>query len=235
VPPVKHSFYRCYGKRCLDVAIASTALLVLLPGLLVAALLVRIRLGRPVLFCQQRPGRSRQLMTVLKFRTMTDARDAHGELLPDEERLTPFGRFLRSSSIDELPQLWNVIRGDMSLVGPRPLLPRYLTLYTPEQDRRNDVRPGITGWAQVNGRFSGVDEGNAAAWNERLEKDLWYVDHCSLWLDLRILAITVVKVLRRSDVSIGGDAIRPGFNANADCPPETLTFPHSEADHRRAA
>src|SRR5690606_28591746 len=126
----------------------------------------------------------RQLMTVLKFRTMTDACDDHGQLLPDEQRLTPFGRFLRSSSVDELPQLWNVIRGDMSLVGPRPLLPRYLRLYTPEQDRRNDVRPGITGWAQVNGRFSGVDEGNAAAWNERLEKDLWYVDHCSLWLDL---------------------------------------------------
>jgi len=180
----------------------------LLPVLAITALLVRVKLGRPVLFAQQRPGRGGKLFTLLKFRTMSDARDEQGQLMPDDIRLTRFGRFLRSSSLDELPELWNVLLGDMSLVGPRPWLPQYLRLYTTEQSRRHEVRPGITGWAQINGR-------NRAEWDERLAMDVWYVDHCSLGLDLKILALTIGKVLRRSDISADGHATMTAFTGTA--------------------
>lgn len=201
---MNRSFYRRYGKRCLDVAGATCALLILSPVFAVTALLVRARLGHPALFVQQRPGREGRLFTLLKFRTMTDARDHEGHLLPDAVRLTHFGQFLRSSSLDELPELWNVLRGDMSLVGPRPWLPQYLDLYTEQQHRRHEVRPGITGWAQVNGR-------NRADWQDRLAMDVWYVDHCCFWLDLQILVRTILTVLRRNDVSAEGHATMPAF------------------------
>jgi sugar transferase EpsL len=210
---VNHRFYRRYGKRCLDVVIAALALVMLSPVLAVTALLVRAKLGHRALFIQSRPGRGGRLFTLLKFRTMTDARDHLGSLLPDEVRLTPFGQFLRSSSLDELPELWNVLRGEMSLVGPRPWLPQYLGLYTEQQARRHEVRPGITGWAQVNGR-------NRADWQDRLQMDVWYVDHCSFWLDVRILAMTVATVLRRSDVSADGHATMPAFTGTPPATPE---------------
>ena len=189
------SFYRRYGKRLFDLALTLPALILLAPVLLVLAVLVRRRLGAPVLFRQQRPGRCERPFTLVKFRTMTDARDASGRLLPDGERLTPFGRFLRVTSLDELPELFNVLKGDMSLVGPRPLLMQYLPYYTDRERRRFGLRPGITGWAQVNGR-------NAVAWDRRLALDVWYVEHCSLWQDLRILGITLIRVLRRADVAV---------------------------------
>ncbi|HWR97726.1 MAG TPA: sugar transferase, partial [Candidatus Methanoperedens sp.] len=184
-------------KRALDVTVAAMALLLLSPLLLAAALAVRLRLGRPVLFRQVRPGRGGRPFVLLKYRTMSDARDGSGVLLPDAGRLSALGRFLRSTSLDELPELFNVLRGDMSLVGPRPLLTEYLPLYTPEQARRHEVRPGITGWAQVNGR-------NAISWEERFALDVWYVDNRSLRLDLRILALTVAKVLTREGISQEG-------------------------------
>ena len=184
-------------KRVLDL-IGSAVLLVLLsPVLLVTALLVRAKLGSPVLFRQQRPGKGGRLFTVLKFRTMAEAPrevDAVSAVGTDADRLTRFGRVLRSTSLDELPELWNVVRGEMSLVGPRPLLPEYLERYNATQARRHEVRPGITGWAQVNGR-------NAVSWNDRFAMDVWYVDHRSLLLDLRILAMTLAPVFRRSGVS----------------------------------
>jgi sugar transferase EpsL len=167
--------------------------MMLSPLLAAGALLVLLRLGRPVLFVQERPGLEGRPFRLYKFRTMTDARHPDGSLLPDAERLSPFGRRLRGWSLDELPELWNVLRGDMSLVGPRPLLPRYLDRYRPDQARRHDVKPGITGWAQVNGR-------NATSWEERLALDGWYVDHWSLRLDLRILAQTVSRVLTRQGI-----------------------------------
>ena len=182
-------------KRLLDLALALPALVLLAPVIAVTALVVARRLGSPVLFRQQRPGFRGRPFTVFKFRTMTDARDAGGNLLPDIERLTPTGRFLRRTSLDELPQLWNVIRGDLSLVGPRPLLMDYLPNYTPEQARRHDVLPGITGWAQIHGR-------NALAFGARLELDVWYVDHWSLRLDLTILARTLGYVLRSRGVRL---------------------------------
>lgn len=191
--------YRRFGKRLLDVALASAALLLLLPFIGLLALLVRSRLGTPVLFRQRRPGLNGRIFTIYKFRTMTDARDEQGQLLPDAQRLTPFGRFLRSSSLDELPELWNVLRGDMSLVGPRPLLIQYLPRYTPQQARRHEVRPGITGWAQVNGR-------NALSWEQKFSLDVWYVDNVSLWLDLRIGLLTVWKTLRREGINQTGQA-----------------------------
>ncbi|MGQ9908259.1 MAG: sugar transferase [Candidatus Flexifilum sp.] len=191
--------YRRILKRPLDFLISLVALIVLSPVLLLIGLLVAVRLGRPILFRQVRPGLHGKPFTIYKFRTMTDARDADGHLLPDAERLTPFGRFLRSTSLDELPELFNVLKGDMSLVGPRPLLMEYLDRYTPEQARRHHVRPGITGWAQINGR-------NAIAWEEKFALDVWYVDHISLGLDLRILALTVWKVLRREGISQQGEA-----------------------------
>ena len=191
-------------KRLLDVMLSAVGLLFLSPLLLLLALLVRVKLGAPVLFRQPRPGRGGRIFTLCKFRTMTDARTADGRLRPDAERLTTFGRMLRATSLDELPTLWNVLRGDMSLVGPRPLLVDYLPLYTPEQARRHEVRPGITGWAQVNGR-------NALSWEEKFALDVWYVDHRSLALDLRILALTCAKVLRRDGIAAAGEATMTRF------------------------
>lgn len=195
---------RRLGKRGFDLALAAAGLVVLSPVIGVLALLVRKQLGAPVLFRQQRPGLGGRPFTILKFRTMTDGRDAQGHLLPDAERLTSFGRFLRSSSLDELPELWNVIRGDMSLVGPRPLLMQYLPRYTPEQARRHEVRPGITGWAQVNGR-------NAVSWEQKFALDVWYVDNMSLILDLRIIAATVGKALKREGINEPGQATAQEF------------------------
>jgi sugar transferase EpsL len=201
--------YRRHLKRVFDLCVASTALVTLAPLLLILAALVRIQLGAPVIFRQQRPGLHGRPFTMLKFRSMTDARDAEGNLLPDEQRLTPFGRFLRSSSLDELPELINVIRGDMSLVGPRPLLMEYLDRYTPEQMRRHEVRPGITGWAQVNGR-------NAISWDQKFVLDVWYVDHLSFWLDLRILALTVLRVAQRDGISQRGCATTTIFQGTSE-------------------
>ena len=191
-------------KRLFDFLLALLALLLLALPLLVLALLVRRKLGSPVLFRQTRPGLHGQPFEMVKFRTMTDARGADGALLPDAVRLTPFGRFLRASSLDELPELWNVLKGEMSLVGPRPLLMEYLPLYSPQQARRHEVRPGITGWAQVNGR-------NALGWNDKFKLDVWYVDHRSLWLDIKILWLTVKKVLVREGISAAGEATMPRF------------------------
>ena len=197
-------------KRLFDLTAAALGLLALALPLLALIALVRIKLGRPVFFRQTRPGLHGQPFQMVKLRTMTDARGPDGALLPDAERLTPFGRFLRASSLDELPELWNVLKGDMSLVGPRPLLMEYLPLYTPEQARRHEVRPGITGWAQVNGR-------NALSWEEKFALDVWYVDHQSLWLDIRILWMTAVKVLRRQDISAPGEATVEYFKGNREC------------------
>ena len=196
-------------KRTFDILISLAALLLLWPVLLVLAVLVRVKLGPPALFRQQRPGLHGRPFTMLKFRTMTDARDTEGNLLPDGERLSSFGRSLRSTSLDELPELINVVAGDMSLVGPRPLLMRYLDRYTPEQMRRHEVRPGITGWAQVNGR-------NAITWDQKFALDIWYVDHHSLRLDLRIIWLTVRNVLRREGISQAGEATMEEFFGTAD-------------------
>lgn len=196
--------YRVVIKPLFDRLLACAALLILAPLLLLIALLVRLRLGAPVLFRQRRPGYQGRPFIMLKFRTMTDTRDAAGKLLPDDQRLTPLGRFLRSSSLDELPGLINVARGEMSLVGPRPLLMEYLDHYTPEQMRRHETRPGITGWAQVNGR-------NAISWERKFALDVWYVDHMSFWLDLRILALTALRVLRREGISQQGSATMSEF------------------------
>jgi lipopolysaccharide/colanic/teichoic acid biosynthesis glycosyltransferase len=183
---------------------AALLLVLVSPVLAVVALMVRVKLGGPVLFRQQRPGQGAKIFELLKFRTMTDACDAQGEPLPDEARLTPLGKWLRSLSLDELPQLWNVLRGEMSFVGPRPLFAEYLDRYSPEQARRHLVKPGITGWAQVNGR-------NAISWEEKFVMDTWYVDNWSLWLDFRILFLTAWRVLRREGVSSGQHATMPVF------------------------
>ena len=191
-----------------DRLMAALLLLLFSPILLVVAIVVRLRMGSPVVFTQTRPGKDGEIFTVFKFRTMTDDRDAQGNLLSDEERLIPLGQFLRKASLDELPQLWNVLRGDMSFVGPRPLLVRYLERYSPEQARRHNVRPGITGWAQVNGR-------NALTWDEKFQLDLWYVDNWSLWLDFKILLMTVEKVLKREGISQSADIVAmPEFMGN---------------------
>lgn len=197
------------AKRLLDLLIAGIALAILSPLLAVVALLVRARLGSPMLFRQQRPGLHGRPFTLIKFRTMRDARDQQGKSLADEQRLTRFGRWLRATSIDELPELWNVLRGDMSLVGPRPLLMHYLPLYSTEQARRHDVRPGITGWAQVNGR-------NAISWEEKFALDVWYVDHWSLWLDLRILGRSLLALVRPHGISAEGSATMPEFTGSND-------------------
>ncbi len=194
-------------KRSLDLVLALVAAILLAPVLAVVALLVRTRLGSPVLFRQIRPGLDGKPFEMVKFRTMTDARGADGALLPDAVRLTPFGQFLRRASLDELPGLWNVLRGEMSLVGPRPLLLQYLPLYSPTQARRHEVRPGVTGWAQVNGR-------NALSWDEKFAADVWYVDNRSLWLDLKILALTVLAVLGRKGISAAGEATMPPFTGS---------------------
>lgn len=191
-------------KRPFDLAIASAAALICSPVLVVIAGLVYWKHSSPVLFRQQRPGLHGKPFTLYKFRTMTDARDADGNLLPDADRLTSFGRFLRRTSLDELPELINVLKGDMSLVGPRPLLMHYLDRYTPEQARRHEVQPGITGWAQINGR-------NAVSWEEKFRLDVWYVDHVSFWLDLKILFLTAWKVLRKEGISQDGHATMPQF------------------------
>ena len=195
-------------KRFFDFTVAAVALLLLCLPLLALTLLVRRKLGRPAFFRQVRPGLHGKPFEMVKFRSMTDARGPDGALLPDADRLTPFGRFLRSSSLDELPGLWNVLKGDMSLVGPRPLLVEYLPLYSPEQARRHEVRPGITGWAQVNGR-------NAISWDDKFKLDVWYVDHRSLWLDLRILWMTVRKVLVRDGISAAGEATMARFTGES--------------------
>ena len=197
------------AKRLLDIVIAAAAGALLAPLMLVLAILVWCKLGRPVLFTQLRPGLHARPFRLVKFRTMTDARGADGTLLSDAERLTPFGAFLRSTSLDELPELWNVLKGDMSLVGPRPLLVSYLPLYTAEQALRHTVRPGITGWAAISGR-------NTLGWEERLRLDVWYVEHRSLALDLRILAITLVKVIRREGISAAGEATMRPFRGTGN-------------------
>jgi lipopolysaccharide/colanic/teichoic acid biosynthesis glycosyltransferase len=183
-----------------DRMMAALLLLLFSPILVVVAIIVRIRMGSPIVFTQARPGKNSRIFTVYKFRTMTSDCDRAGNLLSDEERLIPIGQFLRKASLDELPQLWNVLMGDMSFVGPRPLLVRYLERYSPEQARRHDVQPGITGWAQINGR-------NALTWDEKFRLDLWYVDNWSLWLDLKILLLTVKKVFKQEGISQNADVV----------------------------
>jgi sugar transferase EpsL len=199
--------YSKYGKRLFDLAALLSIGIVAIPLLVIVAILVRAKLGSPIFFRQQRPGMHGKPFMLIKFRTMTDERDANGVLLPDARRLTRFGKLLRSTSLDELPELWNVLRGEMSFVGPRPLLMRYLERYSPEQARRHEVRPGITGWAQVNGR-------NAVDWPQRFSLDVWYVDNVSLLLDLRILFMTVRAVFKREGISQEGQATMQEFRGN---------------------
>ncbi|WP_019119392.1 sugar transferase [Brevibacillus massiliensis] len=194
-------------KRWFDIAVAAILLLAALPVLILAALMIRWKLGSPVLFKQQRPGLHGKPFTIYKFRTMTSETDADGRLLPDEQRLTPFGRWLRRFSIDELPQLVNVLNGELSIVGPRPLLMEYMPLYTPRQARRHEVKPGITGWAQINGR-------NAITWEEKFELDVWYVENQSFCLDLKILCLTLVKVLDPRGISEDGCATVQDFTGS---------------------
>jgi lipopolysaccharide/colanic/teichoic acid biosynthesis glycosyltransferase len=194
-------------KRLFDFLSALASLLVLLPVIVVVAILIHHKFGSPVLFRQTRPGLDGKPFKMIKFRTMLDAVDAQGNPLPDSERMTPFGQFLRASSLDELPGLWNVLKGDMSLVGPRPLLMEYLPLYSKEQYRRHDVRPGVTGWAQVNGR-------NAISWEDKFKLDVWYVDNRSFWLDLKILLLTVKKVLVRDGISGEGEVTMSRFTGS---------------------
>ena len=201
-PPPDNFFLKL--KRFADIFSVLVALAVLWPLLLALAVLVWLKHGWPVFFCQQRPGLRGRPFLMLKFRTMNQNRDAQGNLLPDAQRLTYLGRFLRSTSLDELPELWNVLKGEMSLVGPRPLLMEYLPRYTPAQARRHEVKPGITGWAQVNGR-------NAISWEDKFKLDVWYVDHCSLWLDMKILVLTVIQVFRRKGINATNHATMPKF------------------------
>lgn len=194
-------------KRSVDLVVAALILLGLALPLSMLVWLIRCKLGSPVLFRQVRPGLNGQPFEMVKFRSMNDERGADGALLPDARRLMPFGRFLRATSLDEIPELWNVLKGDMSLVGPRPLLMEYLSLYTPEQARRHEVRPGITGWAQVNGR-------NAISWDEKFALDVWYIDNRTFWLDIKILWLTVKKVLVRDGISASGEATMPKFQGS---------------------
>ena len=196
-------------KRSLDIVIASTALVLLSPVYAYVAYKVRKNLGTPVLFRQVRPGLHGKPFEMIKFRTMKDALDTEGNLLPDSERLTPFGKMLRASSLDELPELWNVIKGDMSIVGPRPLLMEYLPLYNEQQAKRHNVRPGITGYAQVNGR-------NAISWEKKFELDTWYVENQSLWLDFKIMLKTVIKVIAKDDISAEGEATMSKFTGTPE-------------------
>jgi len=193
-------------KALFDRVVAAIALIALSPLILGVAIAIYLRMGSPIIFTQPRPGRESRIFKFYKFRTMTNERDAEGKVLPDEVRLTPFGQFLRKTSLDELPQLWNVVKGDMSLVGPRPLLVQYLDRYTPEQARRHEVKPGITGWAQVNGRRT-LD----GRWDEKFKLDVWYVDNWSLWLDLKILFVTVFKVFKQEDITQEGQATGQEF------------------------
>ena len=194
-------------KRTIDIVCSGLGLIILSPILLITAILIRIKLGSPIFFTQDRVGKDGKIFKMIKFRTMLDATDKWGEPLPDEERMTPFGKFLRSTSIDELPELINVFKGDMSLVGPRPLLVEYKELYSPEQFRRHEVRPGITGWAQVNGR-------NALGWAERFKLDVDYVDNYNLFMDIKILFMTILKVVKRDGISQEGHATMEKFNGN---------------------
>ena len=196
--------YQKYIKRLLDIIISFTALVILSPVLLIVAVLVHIKLGSPVIFHQDRPGYHEKVFKLCKFRSMTDARDENGNLQPDEVRLTKFGKALRATSLDELPELWNILKGDMSLIGPRPLLVKYLPLYNEFQRHRHDVKPGLTGWAQVNGR-------NTISWEQRFEYDVYYVNHISFWMDLKILFQTVAVVFRHNDVNSATDATMEAF------------------------
>lgn len=196
-------------KRSFDIVASVLGLLLLAPVIAVVAILIQRKLGSPVLFRQTRPGLYGKPFEMVKFRTMLDATDEHGHSLPDDQRMTPFGSFLRSTSLDELPELWNVLKGDMSLVGPRPLLMEYLRLYSKEQYRRHELRPGVTGWAQVNGR-------NAISWEDKFRLDVWYVDNHSLWLDLKILFLTVKKVLVRDGISGDGELTTSRFTGSKD-------------------
>jgi sugar transferase EpsL len=199
---MSRGIYRRFAKRCIDVGVAAAALTVLTPVAVVVAAAVRVTMGWPVVFAQRRPGMGGKTFTIYKFRTMTDARDKNGAPLSDDQRLTKLGLLLRKTSLDEIPQLLNVLLGEMSLVGPRPLLPQYLPWYSPREATRHDVRPGITGWAQINGR-------NAIAWDRRLELDAWYVENVSAWLDLKIAIATIAKVVRRSGVQADNSAMFP--------------------------
>lgn len=192
--------YRKYFKRFFDVVLSACALIALSPVLLVVAVLVRVKLGSPVIFRQDRPGKDERIFKMYKFRTMTDARDENGDLLPDEDRLTKFGRMLRATSLDELPELWNILKGDMSIVGPRPLLVEYLPYYTEEEHHRHDIRPGLTGLAQVHGR-------NFLSWDERFQLDLRYLERVSLTLDVQIILMTIKKVVSRQDIAVGAEQI----------------------------
>lgn len=203
----KAGFYEKYIKRLLDIVLSGCALIVLSPLLLVTAILVRVKLGSPVIFCQERPGRDEKIFKLHKFRSMSDARDENGNLLPDEIRLGKFGRNLRATSLDELPELWDIFRGKMSIVGPRPLLVKYLPLYNDEQHRRHDVRPGLTGWAQVHGR-------NLASWEERFAYDVDYVDNISFALDVKIIFMTIRCVFAREGISAEGSATMEDFVGN---------------------
>ncbi len=194
-------------KWLIDRLMAAIALFLFSPLMVIIAIAVYWKMGSPVIFAQDRPGKNNRIFKFFKFRTMTDARDQDGQLLPDGDRLTPFGQWLRKTSLDELPQLWNVLKGDMSIVGPRPLLVSYLDLYTPEQARRHEVRPGITGWAQINGR-------NNITWQEKFDLDIWYVDNWSPWLDLKIILLTVWTVLQREGISQQGHATVEDFMGN---------------------
>ncbi len=200
--------YKHFIKRLFDFIISLLALICISPILLVVTLWLHFaNKGAGAFFFQERPGKDAKIFKVIKFKTMTDERDSDGNLLPDEQRLTKVGRFVRSTSIDELPQLINVLKGDMALIGPRPLLPQYLSLYSPEQARRHEVRPGISGWAQCHGR-------NAISWTEKLKLDVWYVDHCTLWTDIQVIFITIKNVLMRKDINSATAATMEYFNGN---------------------
>lgn len=196
--------YKLFLKRFLDIIISVCMIIILSPLFLIVSILVRCKLGSPVIFKQERPGKNEKIFSIYKFRTMSDERDANGELLADDIRLTRFGKFLRSTSLDEIPEFFNIVKGDMSFVGPRPLLIQYLPLYNAQQKRRHLVRPGLTGWAQVNGR-------NRITWEERFALDVWYVDHIHFGLDIKILCMTVVKVFKRSDINSDNDATMEDF------------------------
>lgn len=200
--------YKNFFKRIIDFTIVFIALLIIWPFLLLVTIWLHFaNKGAGAFFTQERPGKDGKIFKVIKFKTMTDERDENGKLLPDAQRLTKVGKFVRSTSIDELPQLINVLKGDMALIGPRPLLVKYLPLYSEEQARRHEVRPGMTGWAQCNGR-------NAISWTKKFELDVWYVDHCTLWTDIKIIWITIMKVLKRADISQEGQATMEAFNGN---------------------
>ena len=198
-----------YSKRLLDIILSALILIIASPFLLLTAVLIFLSYGTPILFKHERPGKDRKPFKLIKFRSMRDARDPEGNFLPDADRITRFGQFIRRTSIDELPEFYNVLRGDMSLVGPRPLLMQYLQRYSPEQARRQDVLPGVTGWAQINGR-------NAISWDDKFKYDLWYIDHWTFWLDIKIIFLTIWKVLKGDGISQPGRATMDEFMGNSD-------------------